>query len=281
MASSAVRRILAAAVVAVALTTTLAAQKAPADPLARARQLYNEQKMDAAILAAQDARRVPASANAASVVLARAYLERFSRTSVVSDLAEARSALKLVDEARLQPREQVEFLVGLGLAFYLEGCVDACYAAAAEQFEQALARADALDHLTREALFEWWAGTLDKLAHLSPPAARKPIYARVLARAEREIARPESSATALYWLAAAARGVADLERAWGASTSGWARARFFGGQRGAKLRETLDALVVQVLLPERARELAGDSGDAKAAQANLETKWIEWKAKWE
>jgi hypothetical protein len=281
MASSPARRILLAAAAAVALPAALAAQKPAADPLARARQLYNEEKMDAAIRAAQDARRVPASANAASVVLARAYLERYARTSVVSDLAEARNALKQVDEARLPPRDQVEFLVGLGLAFYLERCHDACYAAAAEQFEQALSRADALDPLTREALFEWWAGTLDQLAQLSPVAARKPIYARVLARAEREVARPESSATALYWLAAAARGVDDLERAWGAATSGWARARFFGGRRGAKLRDDLDAFVVKVLLLERAHELTASGGDVKAAQANLAVRWTEWKAKWE
>jgi hypothetical protein len=208
-----------------ALPVGAAAQKPSADPLARARQLYNDQKLDAAIQAAQDARRVPASANAAAVVLARAYLERFSRTRVAADLTAARDALKQVDEARLTPRDQVEFLVGLGQAFYLEGCLDGCYAAAAEQFDQALARADALDVPTRESLFEWWAVTLDKRAQLAATPARKAIYARVLERAEREVARPESSSPGLYWLAAAARGVDDLDRAWGAAASGWAGAR--------------------------------------------------------
>jgi hypothetical protein len=269
-----------AAVTAAVLPAVLAAQKPPADPLARARQLYNEQKLDAAIQAALDARRVPASANAAAVVLARAYLERFSRTRVASDLSDARETLKLVDEPRLTPREQVEFLVGLGQAFYLEGCLDGCYAAAAEQFDQALARADELDVLTREALFEWWAVTLDKRAQLAPAAARQAIYARVLDRAEREVARPESSASGLYWLAAAARGVEDLDRAWGAAAAGWARARFLGS-RGPDLRAGLDRFVTQLLLPERARELAGPGGDAKAALTSLEAKWADWKAKWE
>ena len=279
MASISVRR-LPLAVAAVCLASvTLAGQKPTGDPLARARQLYNEQRLDAAILAAQDARRTPATANAASVVLARAYLERFTRTRVASDLSDAREALKQVDEARLTPREQVEFLVGLGQSFYLEGCLDGCYAAAAEQFEQALARADALDMTTRELLFEWWAVTLDKRAQLGPVAARKPIYVRVLARAEREVARPESSATGLYWLAAASRGVDDLERAWGAASVGWARARFLGA-RGPELRTGLDRFVTQVLLPERARELAA-GGDAKAALAGLEAKWADWKTKWE
>ena len=220
MASTPARRLLLAAVTAAVLPLTLAAQKPSGDQLARARQLYNEQKLDAAIQAALDARRVPASANAAAVVLARAYLERFSRTGVASDLADAREALKQVDEAHLTSREQVEFLVGLGHAFYLEGCLDGCYATAAEQFEQALARADELDVATRESLFEWWAVTLDKRAQFTPSESRKPIYARVLARAEREVARPESSASGLYWLAAAARGVDDLDRAWGAATAG-------------------------------------------------------------
>jgi hypothetical protein len=280
MASTPARRLLLAAVAAAVLPLTLAAQKPAADPLARARQLYNEQKLDAAIQAAQDARRVPASANAAAVVLARAYLERFSQTGVASDLADARETLKQVDEARLTSREQVEFLVGLGHAFYLEGCLDGCFATAAEQFEQALARADELDTATRESLFEWWAVTLDKRAQLTPSESRKMIYARVLARAEREVARPESSASGLYWLAAAARGVDDLDRAWGAATAGWARARFLG-PRGPELRAGLDRFVTQVLIPERARALAGANGDAKAALTGLEARWAAWKAKWE
>jgi hypothetical protein len=279
MPSPTARRLLLAAAAAAVLPMALAAQKPPADPLARARQLYNEQKLDAAIQSALDARRVPATANAAAVVLARAYLERFAQTGVASDLADARDALKHVDEARLTPREQVEFLVGLGHAFYLEGCLDGCYAAATEQFEQALARADELDVATRESLFEWWAVTLDKRAQLAQAATRRMIYARVLERAEREVARPESSAPGLYWLAAAARGAEDLERAWGAATAGWARARFLG-PRGVELRSSLDRFVTQVLLPERARELAG-AGDVKAALAALDAKWTEWKAKWE
>jgi hypothetical protein len=281
MASITARRFLLAAAVClpVALSAQKPAPKPPADPLAWARQLYNEQKLDAAIQAALDARRAPATANAAAVVLARAYLERFAQTRVAKDLDDARVALKQVDEARLRPSEQVEFLVGLGQAFYLEGCLDGCYAAASEQFDQALARADAVDVQMRETLFEWWAVTLDKRAQLSPAAVRKPIYARVLERAEREVARPESSGPGLYWLAAAARGVDDLDRAWGAASSGWARARFLG-PRGADVRKDLDRFVTQLLLPERARELAA-GGDVKAAQAGLEAKWAEWKTKWE
>ncbi len=265
-------------VLAVSAPGALGAQKPTGDALARARQYYNEQKLDLAIQAAMEARRVPALANAAAVVLARAYLERFDKTRVASDLADAREALKGVNEWLLAPRDQVEFLVGLGQSFYLEGCLDGCYAAAAEQFEQALARADDLDPPTRELLFEWWAVTLDRRAQFSPFAARGPIYARILARAEREIARPRPLAAALYWLAAAARGADDLERAWGASLSGWARARFLGPP-GVQLRADLDRFVTLVLLPERARQLAA-GGDARAALAGLEEQWDDWKGKW-
>ena len=186
-----------------------------------------------------------------------------------------------MDEARLPPREQVEFLVGLGQAFYLQDCPDGCYAAAAEQFEQALSRADDADLVTREALFEWWALMLDKRAQHAPLAARKTIYARVLARAEQEAARPESSGPGLYWLAVAARGVDDLDRAWGAASAGWARARFLGS-RSVTLRAGLDSFVTQVLLPERAKEaVAAEGGDVKTALTTLEAKWTDWKTKWQ
>ncbi len=272
--------------VSLALTAALstpfaaAAQAPPADPLSRARRLYNDQKYDAAIEAAAQARTVPALANAATVVFARAHLDRFDKAREPSGLVDAREALKQVNEALLNPRDQVDFLVGLGQSFYLEGCLDGCYAAAAEQFAQALARADlagvTLD--TRELLLEWWAVTLDKRAQFGPASARRPIYARVLERAEQEIGRAETSAVGLYWLAAAARGIDDLERAWGAATSGWARARFLGA-RGEPLRADLDRFVTLVLLPERARELAS-AGDARAALASLEAQWADWKIKW-
>ena len=254
------------------------AQKPATDPLRRARQLYNEQKFDAAIQAATEARRIPALANAAAVVLARAHLERFMQGAERSDLASACQALKQVDESSLTPSEQVEFLVGLGQSFYLEGCLDGCFAAAGEAFEQALARADVVDRAMRELLFEWWAVSLDKRAQLVPASLRRPFYVRILERAERETARPEPLSVALYWLAAAARGTDDLERAWGAATSGWARARFLT-TGGAQLRADLDRFVTFVLLPERARELAA-AGDAKAALTGLEAQWEDWKTKW-
>ena len=54
------------------------------DPLARARQLYNLGQFEQAINAAEQARLTPARADAADLVAARAYLERF-RVSEASD----------------------------------------------------------------------------------------------------------------------------------------------------------------------------------------------------
>ena len=61
--------------------------------------------------------------------------------------------------------------------------------------------------------------------------------------------------SATYWLAAGARGIDDLPRALGAAVAGWVRAGTFGA-RGEALRDDLDRLIVQVILPERAQQLA-------------------------
>jgi hypothetical protein len=55
----------------------VASARAADDPLARARALYNARQFEAAVSAAEQARVVPSKANAADLVAARAYLERF------------------------------------------------------------------------------------------------------------------------------------------------------------------------------------------------------------
>ncbi len=112
------------------------------DPMAQARRSYNEQKYEEAIAAATEARRVATSAAPASVVLARAHLERYRVTSNGADLIGARDALKAVDAAALSPRDQVELSIALGESLYLdeENTFDDRYSAAAEQFEVARGR---------------------------------------------------------------------------------------------------------------------------------------------
>ena len=70
-----------------------AAQRAD---LARARTLYNERQFDGAIEAATLAQKTPATLDAATVVLARAHLERYRERANPDDLSAARNALGTV-----------------------------------------------------------------------------------------------------------------------------------------------------------------------------------------
>lgn len=259
----------------------LTAQAKATDPLTQARELYNNQQYDAAIRLAGEARAIPDFQAAATVVFVRAHLDRFRLTSQPSDLDTAREALKQVDAATLGTRDRAELLIALGASLYLDESynLDDRFSAAAEQFELALAHADLLDARSRDRLFDWWAGSLDRQAQQGPEARRAPLYERILRRSEQELAHDPYAVAASYWLAASARGVNDLTRAMGASAAGWVRAASLG-PRGASLRFDLDRLMRQVILPERARELVPD-GDARAALALLEAQWQQLCEKWE
>lgn len=251
------------------------AQIQPADPLTRARRAYNERQFDEAISAAKLAIDVPASSNVAAVVLARAYLERFraGAGSDVADIEAARAALARVRPDLLAPPDRVEFLVGQGVAMFVDGCGGGCYSVAAEFFELALAGSAAIDPASREPIFEWWATALDHQAQYGLDTERIPIYQRLLGRAEAERARDQNSASAAYWVAAAARGTGDFHRAWGAAVAGWIQARHFGA-RGEQLRTDLNRLVVDILLPERAIALAPDA-DPRPVLEQLRKQWAE------
>jgi len=248
--------------------------------LVQARQAYNSQRYDEAIRLAGQARGVPALSAPAAVVLARACLERYRQTAQPADLVTAREAVRTVSATALEPRDQVELQIAIGVSLYLddEGALGDRFSAAAEAFERALGRASLLDARSRDLLFEWWAGSLDRQAQQGPESGRRNIYERVLAAAEKELATDPAAASASYWLAAAARGTDDLSRAVGAAASGWIRAGSMG-PRGASLRADLDRLMLQVVLPERARELA-PGADPRPVLAQLETEWRDLKQKW-
>jgi len=245
----------------------------PRDALLRARQAYNQQQYDAAIEAATEAQRVAASADAAALVLARARLERFRQKGSADDLAAARDGFIRLDSSRLTPRERQELLVGLGEVLFL----DERYGAAAEQFNLALSRGDPAAPGAWRTL-EWWASAVDRQAQLEPGVDQKLLYAPVLQRMEDELRGNAASAVASYWLSAAARGVGDLPRAWDAAVAGWVRAPLSGDQREA-LRADLDRLVLQAIIPERARQSASgrDPGPAVAA---LRADWDRIKQQW-
>jgi hypothetical protein len=251
-------------------------QTVPQDALTRARQAYNERRFEDAIAAAAEAGKLSGLSEAASLVTARALLERYRDAASPNDgdLARARRLLKEIDRSKLSARDFIEHQVGLGEALYLENS----YGAAAEFFAMALARVELTEPETRDSVFEWWATALDHQAQFGPPADRRQLYLRILERSEDELGRRDTSAVASYWLAAAAQGMDDLERAWGAAQAGWIRAGQLG-QRGAQLRADLDRLVRQVILPERARRLTLE-GDPRTALNVYLTEWEDLKKKW-
>jgi hypothetical protein len=94
---------------------------------------------------------------------------------------------------------------------------------------------------------------------------------------ERELRRDSASPSASYWLAAAARGSGDLDRAWAAACASWVRATL-APDRGAALHADLDKLVTQAIIPERATKTAGR--DRRQAIASMTAEWDAFKAGW-
>ena len=259
----------------VLLLVLAAAPAGAAEPpsLARARALYNAADFDGAISAAAVARQIPDAADAASLVLARAHLERYRRNASADDLAAARTALGGVRTGPLTPRDRVDLLVGLGQSLFF----GEVFGAAAELFDTALGRADLLPERDRLMLLDWWASALDREAQLREPERRTPLFARILERMERELRDDPGSYPANYWLAVAARGTGDIDRAWNAAVAGWVRAPL-ATNSAAALRGDLDRLVSEVLIPERVRprpaaELASATEAVRAEWTLVKEQW--------
>ena len=120
---------------------------------------------------------------------------------------------------KLASRDYVDLLVGLGQSLYLAET----FGPAAEVFDTALAQSYLLSGRERLLLLEWWANALDRSAQTRPADSRADIFERLMLRMEDEIRREASSPVANYWLAVAARGTGDIDRAWDAATAGWVR----------------------------------------------------------
>jgi hypothetical protein len=245
----------------------------PQDELTRARQLYNQQLYNLAIDAATAAKRTPALADTASLILARSLLERFRKESDAADLATARTELQQIRPAALAPLDQTELVIALGELLYL----DDQPGAAAEEFERALDRVESKGP-SRERVLDWWASSLDRQAHMRPEGERAALYMRIVAKMEEELKRDTTSAVASYWLVAGARGSGDLERAWDAAFAGWARASLTGDRRAA-LRADLEQIVTQAIIPERARVLA-PAGSSAQQVAAMREEWTALKQAW-
>lgn len=259
-------RVLFGVVCAAALLASAA--RAADDPLARARQLYNQQQYEAAVNAAEQARLIPARADAADLVAARAYLERYRSSEATDDLANARMRLRRLDPLRFEPRERVEYLIGLGETLYF----DAAYGAAADVFDSVLRGSDVIATEQRERVLDWWADSLDHDARPRPDIDRQAVYRRVRARMDDELAMRPGNGVAAYWHAAAARGQGDLQAAWDAAEAAWVRAPL-AADSGAKLRSDIDDLMQRAIIPDRAK-FAGQPVQ------RLQADWEQFKERW-
>ena len=241
--------------------------------LAKARALYNAGDFEGAIDAASVARKDTEWADSAALVVARAHLEQYRQRADSEDLTAARAALGAVRAASLTPRDQVDLIVGLGQSLYL----GEIYGAAAELFETALSRAALLPSRDRLLLLDWWATALDREAQSRPADRRIRVFERIASRMNEEIQRDPGSPVANYWLAVSARGEGDIDAAWNYAVAAWVRSTL-SPETTEKLRDDLDRLVAQALIPERSRTLS--SRDPQDAVAALKTEWDLLKSQW-
>jgi len=251
----------------------IAAPAFSADALTEARRLYNQGQFDAAERAALEAAKVVATADPARVVLGRIQLERYRKSSESADLDAAIASLRGVDARRLDPRDRAELAVGMGEALYL----DEHYGAAAALFESVLDAASVAQQPGYERVLDWWATAIDRQAQARPPLERTDLYARVVSRMKAELARAPGSATAGYWLAAAARAVGDPDQAMNEALASWVRASL-GVDRGITLRADLDRLVTEGILPDRAARLP--ARERSQGMATMAAEWETFKARW-
>jgi hypothetical protein len=245
------------------------------DRLAEARAYYNKELFELAMKTAAAARSDQALADEASLIVARANLERYRQTHDSQNLSAARDALRAIDATRLSARGQAELTVGLGEWLFL----DERYGPAAELFDSALARTDVLAPNERDRVLDWWATSIDRHAQVTP-LRRTDLYQRLADRMEQELRDHPTSSAATYWLPAAARSMGDLDRAWTAAVAGWLRARV-SADHGVALRADLDRLVQTAIIPERAREMAGPSHDTRDAVDQMNTEWDNLKTQWQ
>ena len=252
-----------------ALALAAGPARAADDPLARARQLYNQRNFTAAVQLAEQARLLPARADAADLVAARAYLELYRESGASDDLTNARDRLRRLDPSKFGPRERAEYVVGLGETLYFDGA----YGAAATVFDSVLQNRDQASAESRERVLDWWASALDREAKPRPDMDRQSVYLRIRSRMEEELAVHPTSGTAAYWLAAAARAQGDHQSAWDSAQAAWVRSALAGSDRGAALRADIDRLVVRGIVPDRARATA-------QSPELLRAQWEQFKERW-
>ena len=258
---------------AVALVLGGAVVSATRADLAKARSLYNQRQFDGAIAAALAAQKTPATADAATVVLARAHLERYRERVDPADLSAARAALGTVRVAGLDGRDHIDFLMALGEALFFEDD----YGAAALLFESGLDGAFAQGPVAGEAMLDWWGSAVERHADVLGRDQRARTFGRLRDRMALHLAQSPGSAAAAYWVVVGTRGAGDPAGAWDAAIAGWVRARM-ASSRSASLRADLDKLVIEGIIPDRVRSAPPD----KRAQmeSDLKGDWAVVKERW-
>ena len=241
--------------------------------LGRARTLYNQRQFDAAIEAAAVAQKTPLTADAATVVLARAHLERYRERANPEDLSAARTALGTVRVVNLDARDNIDFLMALGEALFFE---DDC-GAAAILFESGIDAAVAQGAPTAESMLEWWGSAMERYADGLEREPRVASFSRLRDRMTRELSRNPASAAAAYWIVVGTRGAGEPIEAWEAAIAGWVRARL-AGPYSARLRADLDKLVLEGIIPDRVRAVAPDR--RTQTESDLKTEWTVVKERW-
>jgi hypothetical protein len=150
------------------------------------------------------------------------------------------------------------------------------FGASAEIFEIGL-RNEGTDPALHEALLEWFGSAVERHAGALPRERRVTAFGRLADRMSDELARSPASAPASYWLIVALRGAGDPDRAWAAAIAAWIRARLMGA-RAAMLRGDLDRLMLDGIIPDRARYLP--QSERAAAIAQFKAEWELAKEKW-
>jgi hypothetical protein len=264
------RNVVLALLIAGLVSTTAEATRAD---LAKARSFYNQRQFDQAIEAAVVAQKTPTTANAATVVLARAHLERFRERADPSDLAAARTALGTVVSGDLEPSDRVDFLMALGQALFLQDD----YGAAARLFESGLVSAESIGAAPKEAMLDWWGSAIERYAESLDRDKRHAAFAPLGERMAAELAHNPGSGAAGYWSVVAARGSGDAVAAWDAAIASWVRARM-AGTRAATLRADLDKLVLEGIIPDRAQMVAPERRERETS--DLRAEWELIKQRW-
>jgi len=241
--------------------------------LAKARSLYNVRQFDGAIEAALAAQKTPETAEAATVVLARAHLERYRERADPADLAAARTALGTVRTTRLEAEDRADFLMALGQALFLQDD----YGAAARLFESGVEIAAAGGSASHEAMLDWWGSAVERNAEAGDRDKRAAMFKRLGDRMALELMRNPGNGAAGYWVVVAARGSEDAAAAWDGAIASCVRARL-AGARSETLRAYLDKLVLEGIIPDRVRSLPADRREQ--ATSELRAEWELIKQRW-